>query len=147
MNKQYILKLKGSESFLMKIERNEYNDNLKGFCNWEKENAIIFPSEDSAEVMNVVLDNRYEVINITSETDNKYYRNRVISVGDWYVKYNSDGEVELTGELLNSYFFYDKDHCEHIAKSLFDKFPNTKIEVIKLLMNIEIQEKIEIKEC
>lgn len=146
MSKQYVLKLKGSESYLMKIDKNEYNNEIRGFCNWERENALIFSTEDSAIMMNSVLDYRYEVTNITNETDNKFYRNRVISVGDWYVKYNSDGEVELTGELLNSHFFYDKDHCENVAKSLFEKFPNAKIEVIKLLMNIEIQEKTQIEE-
>ena len=40
----YILKSKSSESYLIKITKDE---NIKGFENWDKENAIIFPTKDS----------------------------------------------------------------------------------------------------
>jgi len=71
----------------------------------------------------------------------KVFRNRVIYIGKgMYIKYNENNEIELTGDLLNAHFFYDKDYCEQVAKSLIEKFPNTEIEVLKLFMDIEIQE-------
>ena len=70
----------------------------------------------------------------------KVFRNRVISIQGMYIKYDENGDIGLTGDILNAHFFYDKEYCEREAKRLIEKFPNTEIEVLKLFMDIEIQE-------
>lgn len=70
----------------------------------------------------------------------KVFRNRVININGMYFKYGENGEFELTSDLLNAYFFYEKEYCERIANTLIEKFPRVTIEIQKLFMDIEIQE-------
>jgi hypothetical protein len=77
--------------------------------------------------------------------DKKVFRNRVICIGGgMYLKNSPDREVELTGDILEACFFYEKSYCEKVAKSLTDRFSDTAIEMHKLFMTIEVQDKEQI---